>query len=177
MLASGPEIFAESFIPMKKCVYCGLENADDAVMCTTCHTQFVPSPAGLPAAVRNDYVISPEEWRFWNRMTFRQFAVVILRLAALWCFFEAALEGTLFVRYMMLLPYYISTPLMSTPRYSYAMSFELITPALRVGLCTVAGFFLYFRGERVLSWLVSSAVQRLPPEISPATPISEKYQK
>ena len=90
---------------MKKCIYCGLENADDAVMCTTCQTEFVTTPGGLPPSLRSEYLITPDEWRYWNRMTFRQFAVFIVRLAALWCFFEAALEATTLVEYMVVMPF------------------------------------------------------------------------
>jgi hypothetical protein len=164
---------------MKKCIYCGLENADNAVFCTTCHTQFVSTPAGSLPSLRNEHLISPEEWRFWNRMTFRQFAVVIVRLAALWCFFEGALEAAILVRYVMVIPFLMSSP--GYPGYPYAMT-ELFVPVLRVGLCVVTGFILFSGGERILSWLVRGAVQRQPPEISLAattsasriTPIIEK---
>jgi hypothetical protein len=151
---------------MKKCIYCGLENADDAVMCTTCHTEFITSPTPLPATLRNEYLISPEEWRFWNRMTFRQFAVVMVRLAALWCFFEAALEATTLMRYSLIFPYLLSRP----AGYPYSMSLvsDFSAPILRAGLCVVAGFILMFYPEKLLSWLVRGAVQRQPPEISPS---------
>lgn len=155
---------------MKKCIYCGLENADDAVMCTTCHTEFVATPGGLPAAIKNEYMISPDEWRFWNRMTFRQFAVVIVRLAGLWCFFETALEATVFVRFTMILPYLISRPIGSMGGYPYSLSLasEFFVPLLRAGLCVVAGCILMFAPERLLSWLVRGAVLRQPPEITPS---------
>ena len=148
---------------MKKCVYCGLENADDAVMCTICHTEFVSSPTASRAVLRNEYLISPEEWRFWNRMTFRQFGVVIVRLAALWCFFEAALEATAFIQYMMLL-YFMPR----TITFTYPLASQFAAPIVRIGFCVVAGFVLFFRPERVLSWLVRGAVLRQPREISPS---------
>jgi hypothetical protein len=150
---------------MKKCVYCGLENADDAVICATCHTEFVATPGGLPVALRNAYMISPEEWRFWNRMTFRQLAVLLVRLAALWCFFEAALESTNFITYMMFLPYLMSRP--SGTVFSVPLASQFAAPIVRVGLCIVAGITLFFSAEKVLSWLVRGAVQRQPPEIAP----------
>lgn len=152
---------------MKKCIYCGLENADDAVVCTTCHTEFVATPGGLPPSLRNEYLISPEEWRFWNRMTFRQFAVVIVRLAALWCFFEAALEATTLAQYMVILPFLMSSTRSYSP-YPYAMVSQLFLPVLRIGVCVVAGFVLFFNAARVLSWLVRGDVRRQPPEITPS---------
>ncbi len=151
---------------MKKCVYCGLENADDAVMCATCHTEFVPTPGGLPPALRNEYMISPEEWRYWHRMTFRQFAVVIVRLAGLWCFFTAALESSSLVQYMAVMPFFMPNA-RGIPSYPYALV-QLFVPLLRVGVCVIAGFILFSNGERILSWLVRSAVQRQPPEVSPS---------
>jgi hypothetical protein len=152
---------------MKKCPYCGLENADDAVTCTTCRTEFVASPTPLPEALSNEYLISPEEWRYWNRMTFRQFAVVIVRLAALWCFFEAVLELVSIVRYTLTLPY-----MLSTSRYGSPFGMDFYVFVLRVGIRVVAGFLLIFNGEKILSWLVKDGVQRQPPEISRPTPAS-----
>jgi hypothetical protein len=150
---------------MKKCVYCGLENADDAVICATCRTEFVPSSNPTPGALENDYLISPDEWRYWNRMTLRQFAVLLVRLAALWCILQAVLESTLLVRYMLELPYLMS----SQTRYFYSPAVDLfLVPIFRIGLWGVAGLVLFFRGERVLSWMVRGAVLRQPPETSPS---------
>lgn len=151
---------------MKKCIYCGLDNADDAVLCTTCHTEFVPSAASSPTALRNEYLISPEEWRFWNRMTFRQFAVVIVRLAALWCLFEAVIEATSLLRYILTLPY-----VMTATRYGSPFQYDFYVLAIRVGIRVIAGFALIFNAERLLSWLVKNAVQKQPPEVSRSTPL------
>jgi len=155
---------------MKKCIYCGLENADDAVMCTTCHTEFVSSSSPPPPALSNEYLISPEEWRFWNRMTFRQFSVVIVRLTALWCFFEAALEATSLVRYMLVLPY-----LLTSPRYGSPFQSDFYMLVIRAGIYVIAGFALIFNAEKLLSWLVKDAVQKQPPETSRLAPSSAEH--
>jgi hypothetical protein len=79
---------------MKKCTYCGLENPDEAVMCSTCHTEFVAPSQPSPPLPSDEHVISPEEQRFWERMTFRQFAILIVRLQAVWLLFYAVIDAT-----------------------------------------------------------------------------------
>ena len=77
---------------MKYCTYCGKEYADDVSVCPT---------DGNPVSVIGEAQHSgpsPEsqeflaaERRFWERMTFRQFGILIVRLQAIWCLFNAAL--------------------------------------------------------------------------------------
>src|SRR5271168_5305684 len=68
---------------MKKCANCGFESPDEALSCPSCSTDaFV---ATSPEAL--GHIISPEEQRFWERMTFRQFAVFLIRLQAVWLLF------------------------------------------------------------------------------------------
>jgi uncharacterized membrane protein YvbJ len=66
---------------MKKCANCGLENPDDALSCQACSTDtFVSSSLKSIGG----HIISPEKNRFSERMTFRQFAVFIIRLQAVY---------------------------------------------------------------------------------------------
>src|SRR6266542_2183773 len=88
---------------MKRCTYCGKEYADEAEVCSTdgmplervgAQTPEHPSPD-----VQSRDAISPEEQRFWERMTFRQFAILMVRLQALWFLFYAVLDATYLPRY------------------------------------------------------------------------------
>jgi hypothetical protein len=144
--------------PMKKCSHCGLENPDDAVVCSTCHTGFVtekPAPAAPLAELPDEYVISPLEQSFWQRMTFRQFAVLFVRLQALWFFFDAAVEATYLPNYILEFNQ-ISSYSHASP--SLRLNSSLLV--LRIGLHVVAGFALIFNAEKLLSWLVKDSVQR-----------------
>lgn len=81
---------------MKKCANCGLENSDEMLSCPACNTDaFIGSS---PEAV--GHIISPEEQRFWERMTFRQFAVFFIRLQAIWMVFYAFIDGAYFLEYL-----------------------------------------------------------------------------
>ena len=149
---------------MKKCTYCGLENPDEAIMCSTCHTEFVtaspPSP-GPPVAL--DYEMSWEEKRFWERMTFRQFAVVIVRLQALWLFFYAVLDITYLPRFAIGM-YRASSYFALTPEYRL----EMVLAVLRILMNVAAGLALIMYTERILSWLVKDSVTKSPQTAAPS---------
>src|ERR1017187_6610737 len=85
---------------MKECPYCGLQNPDEAVQCTTCHTSLTHPPPPAEPNSSNEYEISPEEQRLWDRLTFRQFAILMIRLQAVWLLFYAALDATYLSRYL-----------------------------------------------------------------------------
>ena len=65
---------------MKNCANCGFESEDEVLSCPACTTDAFVSSS--PEAL--GHIISPQEQRFWERMTFRQFAIFLLRLQALW---------------------------------------------------------------------------------------------
>jgi hypothetical protein len=60
---------------MKNCVNCGFECADDAVTCPSCSADTFVSSS--PAAI-GGHIISPQEHRFWEKMNFRQFAILFI---------------------------------------------------------------------------------------------------
>lgn len=139
---------------MKKCTYCGLENPDEAVMCSTCRTEFVaPSQLSSPDP-SGEYVISPEEKRFWERMTFRQFAILMIRLQAVWLLFYAVVDATYLPRY-----FRFSSPY---PLYKQ-ISFDVFLAILRIILHLAAAVALIQHAERVLSWLVKDCISEPPP--------------
>lgn len=152
---------------MKKCSYCGLENTDEAVMCATCHTEFVtlkPAPPPLSAAPQADCTISPQEMSFWGRMTFRQFAVLMIRLEAIWFFFYAVLDATYLPRYVIDLPLFFSGT-----RASMTYQLDFILLIVRIGMHVIAGFLLIFNADKLLSWMVRDLVHQ-PAPLNPLPP-------
>ena len=129
---------------MKKCANCGFESPDEALSCPSCSTDTFISTS--PEAL--GHIISPEEQQFWERMTFREFAILIVRLQALWVLFPVVVELTY-------LPGYLST-------FFPSRRFDVLPPDMKqtfyLGLFRIAlriavgmGAFLY--AERLLSWL------------------------
>jgi hypothetical protein len=143
---------------MKKCTYCGLENPDEAVMCGTCHTEFVAPSQSSPSEPSCAHLISPEEKRFWEQMTFRQFAILIIRLQALWLLFDAVVDSTY-------LPRYFRGFLSNSSFYTLSPEsrFEAFLAVLRVIMHVAAAVALIQYAERVLSWLVKDSVPKQSP--------------
>jgi hypothetical protein len=79
---------------MRKCSYCGLDNADEATHCATCQSDLLPPSAHTRPKSQIDTAMSPEEHRFWERMTFRQLAILFLRMQAVWFLFYAVFDVT-----------------------------------------------------------------------------------
>jgi hypothetical protein len=142
---------------MKKCTYCGLENPDEAVMCGTCHTEFVAPSQPSPPEPSGEYMISPDEQHFWERMTFRQFAILIVRLQALWLFFDAVVDATH-------LPRYFTLASEAPSAFSQGMRLDLLFLILRIIIQIAAAVALIQYTERVLSWLVKDCVPKQPPD-------------
>jgi len=148
---------------MKECPYCGLENADDHAQCSTCHTP-LSTPANLAEQgslrSKEQYVISPQEQRFWDRMTFRQFAIVIVRLQALLMIIYAVEAVSHVLPYLNQIGgiFFSPIPVASELRLSVLMAI------LRVILYVVAAFVLIQRTEQLLSWMVKDSVQDQPPD-------------
>jgi hypothetical protein len=82
---------------MKNCLACGHENPDDAPRCSACDTVTFVSTS--PDAL-GGHIITPAEQRFWQRLTFRQFAVVLIRMQALWLLFYALYTATYLAPYL-----------------------------------------------------------------------------
>jgi ribosomal protein L40E len=104
---------------MKKCADCGVEYPDEATQCVTCHTDLLAPSASNQAAPKTESMMSPEGQRFWERMTFRQFTILFLRLQAVWLLFYAAIDVTY------LPPYFI--------RLNEASSYSARSPQLSLG--------------------------------------------
>lgn len=105
--------------------------------------------------------MSDEERRFWERMTFRQFAILMVRLQAVWFLFYAVLDVTY-------LPRYFPRPRGSSSYYSslYAqMSLDQFLAIFRIILNAAAAVALIQCAERVLSWLVKDSVLKQTPRL------------
>ena len=84
---------------MKHCTYCGKEYPDNLEVCPIDGEQLRgtgETPTQLVDADAQSNVISTAEQHFWERMTFRDFGIVIVRLQALWILFPAIVERDLF---------------------------------------------------------------------------------
>ena len=157
---------------MKTCLYCGLENDDVASQCETCHTALAMPPEHSPADARPDYMASPQETRFWERMTFRQFAVLMIRLQALWLLFYAAVDLTYLPRY--LIRWFEGS---SYSAVSTELKRELALAVFRIVLHIAAALAVIQHAERLLSWLVRDWVAKQPPNPSPEpTPAADGSQ-
>lgn len=154
---------------MKHCTYCGKEYPDEIENCPTDGTllrrvgeQITNSPVhNIPKCD----TLSPEEKRFWERMTFRQFAILMVRLQAMWLLFHAAIDATY-------LPTYFAKPrglLSSSPLYTQ-ISLGAFLMILRILLNVAAAIALIQYAERVIGWLVKDLIPRSCEPIQPTSP-------
>jgi hypothetical protein len=144
---------------MKTCPYCGLENPDQALQCGTCHTALSIPPPPLPER-KGEYVMPPEERRFWERITFRQFALLMVRLQAVWFLYYAVLDLTY-------LPYYLTElhRALGYPSAAAAARRDLFFALLRVILSITAAAALIQNADRLLSWLVKDWFAKQPSDL------------
>jgi hypothetical protein len=144
---------------MKHCTYCGKEYLNDLEVCPIDGNPLraageVQVPRPLSDGVQQPYVISPAEQRFWERMTFREFAILIVRLQALWVLFPVAVELTY-------LPGYLSTifPARSFDVLPSDMKQTFYLALLRIALRVAVGLAAFFYAECLLSWLAKGLVK------------------
>ena len=126
---------------MKKCVNCGFESADETISCPSCSADTFTSTS--PEAL--GHIISPEEQRFWERMTFRQFAVFMIRLQALWLIFSA-------VNYVTYLTDYL-TPYPHFTRYAWMIVFRVVLHLAMAIICIRYA-------DRIVSWFVRDIIPK-----------------
>ena len=156
---------------MKYCTYCGKEYGDDVEVCPIDNNpvQSMNAVAGSPPPleVRTSIAITHDEKRFWERMTFRQFAVLMIRLQALWLFFYAAVDATYLPRYL------VRSRLLSNSG-ARQLDFDSFLALIRIILHIAAGVFLILYAEKVLSWMVKDLVIKAPLDTSPKTTVPSK---
>lgn len=149
---------------MKQCPYCGLQNDDTAIECVTCHTA-LPTEASFPAPETKPVpVISPQEARFWQRMNFHKFAILLVKLQGVWLLLNAVVELTY-------LPRYISRWLLGSSYsvLSSEMKRDAALMVFRLVLYGGVGLALIQYAERFLSWLVKDWVAQ--EAVNPPAPV------
>ena len=130
---------------MKKCANCGFECHDEMLSCPSCSSDaFVTtSPEAL------GHIISPEEQRFWERMTFRQFAVFLIRLQALWMISTAVIDATYLLEYLV--------PDVHFTRYSFYIMVRVVVHVTLAIICIRYA-------DRIVSWFVKDIVPKPLPK-------------
>ena len=91
-------------------------------------------------------------------MTFRQFAILIVRLQAVWLLFYAVVDVTYLPRYLNL-----SSSVSSYAALSRAGRLDLLLLILRFLLHVAVAVALIQHAEKVLSWLVKDDIPKQPP--------------
>jgi len=113
--------------------------------CLSCSTDtFVSSSPGALG-----HIISLQEQRFWERMTFRQFAVFLIRLQALWLFFYAVVDATYLLEYL-------------APPYRFTRHAFFIL--LRVAMHLALGIICIRYADRTISRFVKDIMPNPPPD-------------
>ena len=128
---------------MKTCANCGLDIPDEEMSCPSCSTDSFVSTS--PEAL--GHIISPEEQRFWERMTFRQFAVFTIRLQALWLLFYSVIDAT-----------YLTDYLIPSVYFSHQAKMIVVRSALQVGVAIVC----LRHADRIVSWFVKDILPKRP---------------
>ena len=139
---------------MKTCANCGIQNPDDAMSCQACSTTTFISSS--PEAV-GGHIISPEEQRFWQRMTFRQFGVFFIRMQAIWLFFNAILDVTFLVPYLNRL----SDILSGSPGPDYGtLRNSFFLEVCRLLLNVAGGIACIQFADQIVSWLIKDMLPK-----------------
>jgi hypothetical protein len=135
---------------MKNCLQCGLDHPDDAARCRACGlATFVSSSPDATGG----YNISHTEQLYWEHMTFRQFAVLFIRIEALWFIFHGVSGLTYLVSRL--------TRSQESDFLPLAVSaFDLYTllAALRPLLFFAAAAICLKYPERMVSWLTKDLI-------------------
>jgi hypothetical protein len=143
---------------MKKCANCGFENPDDETNCKSCSTDtFVGSS---PEAAGGN-IISPEEQHFWERMTFRQFAIFFIRFEAIWFLAYAIDEATYLPSFFAGLHRAVSDLAYSSERNAIFWAFVRIVWHVAASIACIR------YADRIASWLVRDVIPRQGPNKSP----------
>ena len=126
---------------MKKCANCAFESPDEAMSCPSCSTDTFISTS--PEAL--GHIISPEKQQFWERMTFRQFAIFLIRLQALWLFFYAIIDASYLTDYL-------------TPVVHFTPHANMIV--VRVILHVALAIICLRYADRIISWFVKDVLPK-----------------
>jgi hypothetical protein len=139
---------------MKKCANCGFECDDEMLSCPSCSTDtFIGSS---PEAI-GGHIISPMEQKFWEHMTFRQFAVLFIRFQSLFFLTYAIDDATNIPASITLLR---NADTVAGHTYEQHHMFLLCFRAI----WHFAAFVALIRyADRVASWLIRDTIPKQPP--------------
>lgn len=145
---------------MKRCSYCGLENPDEAIQCATCHTDLAApdSPRSQP---QTKSVALLDEQRFWERITFRQFAVLLIRFQSLF-FLAYAIDNATYIPASIAMLHNTVT----VASYKYEQS-NLFWSWFRVAWHLAAFVALILYADKIARWLIRDTIPNQPPNTTP----------
>jgi hypothetical protein len=148
---------------MKKCANCDFDNSDDATNCQSCNTEtFV---ASSPAAI-GGHNISPEEQRFWQRMTLRKFTILFIRIEGLFFLAYAIDEATYLPGYFRHLHNAVNEAVIADERST------IFWVLFRVFWHVAAVIAIIRYADRIASWLVKDAIPRRETAVSQESKVS-----
>jgi hypothetical protein len=109
-----------------------------------------------PAAIGGQ-IMSPGEERFWEKMNFRQFAVLTVRLQAIWMVFDGVLSAT------NLQTYFSRMHDMFSEYGDHSGMKHLFFWAIFRVFWHLAGAIICIRyADRIISWLVKDMIPKPP---------------
>ena len=130
--------------------------------CPACSTDTFVSSS--PEAI-GGYIVSPAEQRFWEKMSFRQFAVLFVRLQAIWMVLDGVLSAVTLQTYFSRM-HDIFSDFGNHSEAKHAFFWALF----RV-LWHAAGAIICIRyADRIVSWLIKNLIPKHP--TSPTGPES-----
>jgi hypothetical protein len=143
---------------MKNCTCCGKEYPDDLEACPI--DGHALRRVGGPefqdeakAEVAPLDAVSPEEKTFWERMTFRQVAILFIRIQAIGFLFNAAIDLTYLPRYLDFWSYRSSYSEMSG-----RAKLDLLLLVLRILMNVAVAFALIQHSDKILRWFLKDLV-------------------
>jgi hypothetical protein len=140
---------------MKKCSHCGLENPDEATQCAGCHTVLSVPASPDPSPSHSAPVTSLQVRRFWERMTFRQFVVLFMRLQAVWLLWYAAIDLTY-------LPDFLRAGFAGV-YIDPVVKLDFFLLLLRIILHVAAAVAVIRYADGLVNWLVRDWIRNQPP--------------
>jgi hypothetical protein len=151
---------------MKKCPYCGVRYPDSVELCPADLNRLEPDGIAPVPGISHPLFQPPDsaaERRFWERMTFRQFAVLLVRIQSVWMIFYAIVDLTYLPSYFVR----IASPSFLPHFYGPTLSSSLAV--FRVILHVIMAVLGIVYAETILGWLVKDMVPKDPPT-GPTTP-------
>lgn len=125
------------------------------MICQSCGRRTFVSSS--PEAI-GGHIISPAEKHFWERITFRQFAILLIRVQAVWFMADAVMDLTYLPSYFHRLQSF------TVGETGYAEARQAVfTAILRLIINVACAMACLQFAEKILSWLIKDLVPRSEP--------------